>query len=48
MIRMTSKMQKTNTHEFGRKIGHTNFRKPYLELRATKTGRRGLDGNIEE
>jgi hypothetical protein len=41
-------MHKIDTHGFGGKIGHTNFKKPYLELRATKSGTGGLDGNIEE
>jgi hypothetical protein len=42
------KCKKTDTHEFGGEIGHTNFRKPYLELRATKSGIGWLDGKMKE
>jgi hypothetical protein len=41
------KMHKIDTHEFGGKIGNTNFKKPYLELLTTKLGTGGLNGNIK-
>jgi hypothetical protein len=37
-----------DTHEFGGKIGHTNFKQSYLELRVMKSSPGGLDGKMEE